>query len=216
MGAGHERTDPDAFDTARAGGNGGRPRDRRCKIVSSGGGPRFGDEWHCLQPVSGIRVQDGELYHHGLDQCRRHLVLRAGHGIDNSRSDAAVPPHRSQHAPEDRRAYAKPHLAHTQMNLVKAAGRIVAERLNPAAVSHELWKGVVRFNRQQAGPLRYKRTVISVRDVKGRLLGGLILQSYWRESYIELLWLSALRRNLGLAEGQAQALLREAPALARA
>ncbi len=102
------------------------------------------------------------------------------------------------------------------MNLVKAAGRIVAERLNPAAVSHELWKGVVRFNRQQAGPLRYKRTVISVRDVKGRLLGGLILQSYWRESYIELLWLSALRRNLGLAEGQAQALLREAPALARA
>jgi GNAT superfamily N-acetyltransferase len=79
----------------------------------------------------------------------------------------------------------------------KVAGRVVAERSDPAAVSRELWKGLVRFNREQAGPLRYKRTVLSVRDGKGRLLGGLILQSYWRESYIELLWLSARARRAG-------------------
>jgi GNAT superfamily N-acetyltransferase len=36
-----------------------------------------------------------------------------------------------------------------------------------------------------------------VRDDKGRLLGGLIMQSYWRESYIELLWLSAHARKAG-------------------
>ena len=75
--------------------------------------------------------------------------------------------------------------------------RVVVERSNAAKASRELWNGLVRFNRQQAGPLRYSRTVLSVRDGKGRLLGGLILQSYWRESYIELLWLSAQARLAG-------------------
>lgn len=79
----------------------------------------------------------------------------------------------------------------------KVATRIVVERSNPAKASRELWKGLVKFNRQQAGPLKYSRTVLSVRDGKGRLLGGLILQSYWRESYIELLWLSARARRAG-------------------
>jgi GNAT superfamily N-acetyltransferase len=79
----------------------------------------------------------------------------------------------------------------------KAAARVVAERSNPTAVSRELWKRLVSFNRQHAGPLRYGRTVLSVRDGKGRLLGGLILQSYWRESYIELLWLAARARRAG-------------------
>lgn len=74
---------------------------------------------------------------------------------------------------------------------------VVVERLNAAAVSRELWRGLLRFNRQQVGALRYSRKVLSVRDAKGRLLGGLILQSYWRESYIELLWLSARARGTG-------------------
>ena len=79
----------------------------------------------------------------------------------------------------------------------KVVGRVVVERSDPTAVSRELWKGLVKFNREQAGPLRYRRTVLSVRDGKGRLLGGLILLSYWRESYIELLWLSARARKAG-------------------
>ena len=79
----------------------------------------------------------------------------------------------------------------------RATPRLVVERSKPDKVSRELWKGLVRFNRQQAGPLKYSRTVLSVRDGKRRLLGGLILQSYWRESYIELLWLSARARRSG-------------------
>ena len=75
--------------------------------------------------------------------------------------------------------------------------RIAVERTNAAKASRELWNGLLKFNRQQAGPLRYSRTVLSVRDGKKRLLGGLILQSYWRESYIELLWLSAGARDSG-------------------
>lgn len=46
------------------------------------------------------------------------------------------------------------------------------ERASAAQVSRALWKGLTSFNRAQAGPLRYKRHVISARDGKGRLLGG--------------------------------------------
>ena len=75
--------------------------------------------------------------------------------------------------------------------------RIVAERTHARAVSRKLWDGLVRYNRKSAGPLRYTRTVLSVRDDKGKLQGGLILQSYWKESYVELLWLSEKARRLG-------------------
>jgi GNAT superfamily N-acetyltransferase len=79
----------------------------------------------------------------------------------------------------------------------KAAPRIVAERSAPAAVARALWKGLIKFNNERAGPLDYSRKVISVRDARGRLAGGLILESYWRESYIELLWVSARLRGAG-------------------
>ena len=75
--------------------------------------------------------------------------------------------------------------------------RIAAERSNARAVSRKLWNGLLRYNRKTAGPFRYTRTVLSVRDGKGGLLGGLILQSYWQESYVELLWLSARARRAG-------------------
>jgi len=89
--------------------------------------------------------------------------------------------------------------------------RLGAERKNAGSVSRQLWRGLVGFNRRQAGPLRYTRAVVSARDGKGRLLGGLILQSYWRESYIELLWLSARARGAGLGAK----LIREAERRAR-
>lgn len=74
----------------------------------------------------------------------------------------------------------------------------MVEARGAAAAARELWRGLVRFNRAQAGPLRYSRKVLSLRDGKGRLLGGAILQSYWRETYVELLWLSARARGSGL------------------
>lgn len=75
--------------------------------------------------------------------------------------------------------------------------RIVAERSSARAVSRKLWSGLIRYNRKTAGPFHYSRTVLSVRGGKGRLLGGLILQSYWTESYVELLWLSDKARRQG-------------------
>jgi GNAT superfamily N-acetyltransferase len=93
----------------------------------------------------------------------------------------------------------------------KAAPRIGVERSNAQAVSRALWQGLVNFNVGQAGPANYERTVMSARDANGRLLGGLILESYWRESYVELLWLSAKARRGGLGSR----LLEEAEHFAR-
>jgi GNAT superfamily N-acetyltransferase len=79
------------------------------------------------------------------------------------------------------------------------------------AISRALWRGLVQFNRAQAGPLRYARNVITARDAKGKVVGGLILQSYWRESYIELLWLSDKARGKRLGS----ALIKEAERIAQ-
>jgi GNAT superfamily N-acetyltransferase len=76
--------------------------------------------------------------------------------------------------------------------------RIAAEKKNASAASRQLWAGLLRYNRQAAGPLRYTRTVLTVRDAKERIQGGVILQSYWKETYVELLWLSAKARRGGL------------------
>jgi GNAT superfamily N-acetyltransferase len=76
--------------------------------------------------------------------------------------------------------------------------RIAAEGRRARAASRALWAGLIRYNREQAGALRYSRTVLAARDAKGRLLGGAILQSYWKETYVELLWLSKRARRLGL------------------
>jgi GNAT superfamily N-acetyltransferase len=88
--------------------------------------------------------------------------------------------------------------------------RVALERSRAAAVSRNLWNGLVRFNREQAGPLKYSRKVLSLRDDKGRLLGGLILQSYWRESYVELLWLASRARGARLGSRLLAAAEREA------
>ena len=93
----------------------------------------------------------------------------------------------------------------------RVAARVVAERSDPAGVSRQLWKGLLSYNRKEAGPFRYARTVLSVRDARERLLGGLILESYWRESYVELLWLSARARG----EGFGSRLIEEAERRAR-
>lgn len=81
-----------------------------------------------------------------------------------------------------------------------AAGklRIGAERKEARAVARQLWRGLIGFNRKTAGPFNFSRVVLSARGATGRIVGGLILQSYWRESYIELLWLSDRARGQGL------------------
>jgi GNAT superfamily N-acetyltransferase len=89
--------------------------------------------------------------------------------------------------------------------------KIVAERKRARAVSRKLWDGLVRFNRKSAGAFRYSRTVLAVKDDSGRVLGGAILQSYWKETYVELLWLSDRARR----KGYGRQLMQEAERRAR-
>ena len=76
--------------------------------------------------------------------------------------------------------------------------RVVAERKDARKIARQLWRGLIWFNRKTAGPFNYTRTVLTVRSEGGKVLGGLILQSYWNESYVELLWLSSRARKQGL------------------
>jgi GNAT superfamily N-acetyltransferase len=74
---------------------------------------------------------------------------------------------------------------------------VVAERKRASEVSRQLWRGLARFNQKTAGTYHYSRVVLTVRSAGGRILGGLILQQWWKESYIELLWLSERARRNG-------------------
>jgi len=94
---------------------------------------------------------------------------------------------------------------------IVVAPRIAKEGARARDVSHELWRGLIRYNRKVAGPLRYTRTVLSARDAKGRIVGGLILENYWKESYVELLWVSAKMRGRDIGTH----LIAEAEKLAR-
>lgn len=97
--------------------------------------------------------------------------------------------------------------------LKKAATRLRprAESGRAAEASRDLWRGLIRFNRKAAGPLKYKRVVLTLRGKSGKVLGGLILQSYWKESFVELLWLSDEVRR----QGHGRALIEEAERRAR-
>ena len=77
--------------------------------------------------------------------------------------------------------------------------RIKAESKGERKASQLLWDGLIRHNRKAGGPLRYSRKVLTARSDSGRILGGVILQSYWKETYVEVLWLSPRARGKGYA-----------------
>lgn len=76
--------------------------------------------------------------------------------------------------------------------------RVVAVRKNARKTRTQIWSGLVKFNRKTAGPFNYSQTVLAARSETGRLLGGLVMQSWWKESFVELLWLSERARGRGL------------------
>ena len=65
-------------------------------------------------------------------------------------------------------------------------------------MSRLLWNGLIRYNRSQTGLSKYERAVLSARDARRRIVGGVIVESYYRESYVELLWVDPKSRHTGL------------------
>lgn len=75
---------------------------------------------------------------------------------------------------------------------------IVEEKRNARAVARRVRKGLIDYNARHAGAPRYRRLVLSARDARGRVVGGLTGELYWNALYVELLWLEAGARSLGL------------------
>jgi ribosomal protein S18 acetylase RimI-like enzyme len=80
----------------------------------------------------------------------------------------------------------------------RRAPRIVAERRNARAVASRVRNGLISYNASKVGAPRYTRLVLSARDGKGRIVGGLAGELYWNALYVELLWLEEGARTLGL------------------
>jgi GNAT superfamily N-acetyltransferase len=93
-----------------------------------------------------------------------------------------------------------------------SAPRLALEPVPSGAVARMLWRGLIRHNTGKAGAPDYSRQVITARTARGRLVGGLILESYYLESYVELLWVSERSRTRGIGTR----LLKRAEDLARA
>ena len=85
------------------------------------------------------------------------------------------------------------HLARTERK-----ARVVAERKDAGKVAKRIWRGLTRFNLETAGPFHYSRTVLTARSETGRIVGGLVMQSWWKESFVEVLWLAAHARRHGV------------------
>jgi len=78
--------------------------------------------------------------------------------------------------------------------------RIVAEKRHARAVERRVRDGLIAYNALKAGAPRYQALVLSARDAKGRLIGGLTGDLYWNALYIHLLWLKPSARSEGLGK----------------
>ena len=69
---------------------------------------------------------------------------------------------------------------------------------------------MIAYNAAEAGEPGYRPLVLSVRDARGRLVGGLTGDLYWNALYIHLLWLKPSARGEGLGTRLMQAAERHA------
>ena len=74
----------------------------------------------------------------------------------------------------------------------------------------EVLKQLVAYNNQAAGKANFQPLAIKVRE-RGKIVGGLVGQTFWDWLFVELLWVSAEKRGKGLGK----ALLQKAEAEAR-
>jgi GNAT superfamily N-acetyltransferase len=78
------------------------------------------------------------------------------------------------------------------------AGLVVAEDSRVAETARAVVKGLVAYNTEKAGPTKWKRFAISVRDEAGGIKGGVVGYTMWNWCFIELVWLDAALRGTGL------------------
>jgi GNAT superfamily N-acetyltransferase len=84
----------------------------------------------------------------------------------------------------------------------------VEKLLGPA--KRELFKAMRAYNKAAAGKSDYRTLAVTIRD-KGKIVGGLVGETYWSWMYVNVLWVSARHRG----KGYGQSLLHKAETEAR-
>jgi ribosomal protein S18 acetylase RimI-like enzyme len=87
---------------------------------------------------------------------------------------------------------------------------VVLEKTRASAVAKRVLDGLIRHNRTFAGPIRYKRLVLSAREGR-RIVGGLVADCAWNYVYVHLLWVDEAARG----KDHGRRLMREAERVAR-
>ncbi len=80
--------------------------------------------------------------------------------------------------------------------------------LGPA--KRELFKAMRAYNKAAVGKSDYRALAVTIRD-KGKIVGGLVGETYWGWMYVNALWVAAEHRG----KGYGRSLLRTAEAEAR-
>jgi ribosomal protein S18 acetylase RimI-like enzyme len=88
--------------------------------------------------------------------------------------------------------------------------RVVRERKRAAAIETIVREGLIRHNRPFAGPIRYERLVLSVREGR-RIVGGLAGDCAWNFVYVHLIWVDEAARG----KDHGSRLMREVERVAR-
>ena len=65
-------------------------------------------------------------------------------------------------------------------------------------VASEIREKIIRFNVEQAGEPHDARVVLSVRNSKGDLIGGLVAIGFWNGLFIDLVWVDEAHRGRGI------------------
>jgi GNAT superfamily N-acetyltransferase len=72
--------------------------------------------------------------------------------------------------------------------------RVVVEKARASAVAKIVRDGLIGHNRPFAGPIRYRRLVLSAREGR-RIVGGLVGDCAWNFVYVHLLWVDEAARG---------------------
>ena len=75
--------------------------------------------------------------------------------------------------------------------------RVVDERTT-GETARTVAKGLSAYNTAKAGPPRYKRFAVSVRDERNAIRGGIVGYTVWNWCFVEMLWLDEAARSGGL------------------
>ena len=76
--------------------------------------------------------------------------------------------------------------------------RVVLEERPRAEDIAFVRSGLYNFNVPFTGPDNFQILVLFVRDGKGRIVGGLLGQTFWGWLHIDILWIDEPQRGLGL------------------